>query len=127
MAERSENKSAKRSFASNLHFHQNFKYFIFDAKLRFAFLASVRFAILSEIKKDNKLVTLPARVYTIFLPLPQQPAMCSGSVLYFQNSQDKIKAATHLQQLLAAIFSETKTAFFLHKNILSNFSIFFRE
>ena len=31
-----------------------------DAKLRFALLASLRSALFSEIKGDNKLVTLPA-------------------------------------------------------------------
>ena len=48
MAERSEARNAKRSFVS--------KYLIiliFDAKLRFTLLASLRSAILSEIKVDN--------------------------------------------------------------------------
>jgi len=43
MAERSEAKSAKRSFESKYFF------IIFDAKLRFALLASLRSAILDEI------------------------------------------------------------------------------
>jgi len=43
MAERSEAKSAKRSFASNFKI-QN----IFDAKLRFALFTSLRSAIFSE-------------------------------------------------------------------------------
>ena len=38
---------------------------IFDAKLRFAFLASLRSAIYSEIEVDNLLVTLPEKVKTI--------------------------------------------------------------
>ena len=56
MAERSEAKSAKRSFASKI---KNSKYF--DAKLRFALLASLRSAVFSEIQVDNLLVTFPAR------------------------------------------------------------------
>jgi len=47
MAERSEAKSAKRSFASNILI------FIFDTKLRFALLASLCSAIFSEIEVDN--------------------------------------------------------------------------
>ena len=35
---------------------------MFDAKLRFALLASLRSAIFREIKADNLLVTLPAGV-----------------------------------------------------------------
>ena len=48
MAERSEAKSAMRSFASKYP-----EFCIFDAKLPFAFYASLRLAILSEIKVDN--------------------------------------------------------------------------
>jgi len=48
MAERSEAKSAKRSFASKYQ-----RFLFFDAKLRFALLASLRSAIFSEIKVDN--------------------------------------------------------------------------
>ena len=44
MAERSEAKSAKRSFAS-----KNLKFLIFDAKLRFALLDSLRSGIFSKI------------------------------------------------------------------------------
>ena len=47
MAERSEAKSEKLSFASK----KNLRYF--DAKLRFALLASLRSAIFSDIKADN--------------------------------------------------------------------------
>jgi len=57
MAERSEAKSAKRSFASK---YLIFK--IFDAKLIIAIVASLRSAIFSETEVDNLLVTFPARV-----------------------------------------------------------------
>ena len=57
MAERSEAKNAKRSFASKI-----FQFFKFDAKLRFAFLASLRSAIFSQIYVDNKIIFLLARV-----------------------------------------------------------------
>jgi len=39
-----------------------FQILIFDAKLRFAFFASLRSAIFSEIEVDNKLVLFPAGV-----------------------------------------------------------------
>jgi len=48
MAERSEAKNAKRSFAPKI---KKKKYF--DAKLRFAVLASLCSAIFSEIKVNN--------------------------------------------------------------------------
>jgi len=48
MAERSEAKNAKRSFASKIKILKNF-----DAKLRFALLASLRSAIFGEIQVDN--------------------------------------------------------------------------
>ena len=48
MAERSEAKSAKRSFASKIKIRD-----IFDAKLRLAVLASLRSAIFSETEADN--------------------------------------------------------------------------
>jgi hypothetical protein len=55
MAERSEAKSAKRSFAS--------KYLEFLCLTRsFALLASLRLAIVSENEVTNKLVILPAGV-----------------------------------------------------------------
>ena len=54
LAERSETKSAKRSFASNI------KIIFFDTKNRLALLASLRSAILSENEATNLLVTLPA-------------------------------------------------------------------
>jgi len=57
MAERSEAKNAKRSFASKI---KKMKYY--DAKLRFALLASLRSAIFCETELDKKLVTIPARV-----------------------------------------------------------------
>jgi len=66
MAERSEAKSAKRSFASKIS--QIFK---FDAKLRFAFLASLRSAIFSEILLNNQLFALPARVKLRFVLIQQ--------------------------------------------------------
>jgi len=55
MAERSEAKSAKRSFASNFNISD-----LFDAKLRFVFLASLRSAISSQIYVDNKMI-----IYTV--------------------------------------------------------------
>jgi len=48
MAERSEAKSAKRSFASKIKIRD-----IFDAKLRFALLDSLRSVIFSEIQVNN--------------------------------------------------------------------------
>ena len=57
MAERSEAKNAKRSFASKISQILNF-----DAKLRFAFSASLRSAIFCQIYVDNKIVALPAQV-----------------------------------------------------------------
>ena len=57
MAERSEAKCAKRSFASTISYIRKF-----DAKLRFALLASLRSAISSAIKVVSLLVILPARV-----------------------------------------------------------------
>ena len=61
MTQLSEAKSAKRSFASNFQILD-----IFDAKLRFAFLASLLSAILSQIYVSNKMVILPARVKQAF-------------------------------------------------------------
>ena len=56
VAERSEANSAKRSFASKLKI-QYFQYrSYFDAKLRFALLASLYSAIFSENKVDKLLV-----------------------------------------------------------------------
>jgi hypothetical protein len=57
MAERSKAKNAK-SEASR----QKEIVFNFNANLRFALLASIRSAILNEIKADNKLVILPLGV-----------------------------------------------------------------
>jgi len=54
MAERSEAKNAKRSFAS-----KKIKNLKFDAKLRFALLASLRSAIFNEIQVNNLLYVLP--------------------------------------------------------------------
>jgi len=48
MAERSEAKNAKQSFLSKIPQILNF-----DAKFRFAFLASLRSAVFSEIEVDN--------------------------------------------------------------------------
>ena len=59
MAERREAKSAKLRI-------KIFQIFIFDAKLRFALLASLRSAIFSETEMVNKLVTFPARVNSNF-------------------------------------------------------------
>ena len=55
-AEQSEAKSAKRRFATK------YLKIFFVAKLRFALLASLRLAIFSEIKEDEKLVKLPEGV-----------------------------------------------------------------
>ena len=58
MAERSEAKKREAKLPVKI-----FKIFIFDAKLRFALLASLRSAIFSEVYVDNLLlVNLPARV-----------------------------------------------------------------
>jgi hypothetical protein len=51
MAQRSEAKSAKRSFALKYLKNKNLEYFI--EKLRFALLASLRSAIFGEIRVDN--------------------------------------------------------------------------
>jgi len=56
IAERSEAKSAKQSFASKM------KIRYFDAKLRFAPLASLRSAVFGEIQVDNYLVIFLTRV-----------------------------------------------------------------
>ena len=53
MTERSEAKSAKRKI---------YQILIFDGKLRFALLASLRLGIFSETQVDNLLVTWPAEV-----------------------------------------------------------------
>ena len=53
MAERSEAKSAKRSFASKIT--QIIK---FDAKLRFALLASLRSAIFNQKFKQNRVLNI---------------------------------------------------------------------
>ena len=57
MAERSEAKSAKRSFASKFE-----KLYIFDAKLRFALFASLLSVIFDGILADKKLVIIPGWV-----------------------------------------------------------------
>jgi len=57
MAERSEAKNAKRSFASKI---RNLKYF--DAKLRFALFASLGSAIFSKTQMNNLLVIFPTVV-----------------------------------------------------------------
>ena len=60
MAERSEAKKAKKKLLVKISLNM-----IFDAKLRFAFLASLRSAIYSEIEVDNLLVSFLEKVKTI--------------------------------------------------------------
>ena len=64
MAEQSEPKSAKLSFASKYDF-------FFDAKLRLTRSASLRSAIVTEIEVDNNLVTLPTMVKCILLKITE--------------------------------------------------------
>jgi hypothetical protein len=73
MADRSEDKSAKRILAS--------KYLDSNAKLLLALLVSLRSDILGKIKMDNLLVTLPGRV--------------KGSLI--ASSQDAKRRAYHLR------------------------------
>jgi len=70
---------------------QKIKFLYFDAKLRFALLASLRSAIFREIKIDNKLVTFPARVnlFLTFSYLPFKVRVATASPRFCQRGQKK--------------------------------------